>query len=232
MGKSTTRKTNTKNTNKQNAERIRGGKAPRTVNCGLTPDRISLQLKYSDVVSIASVGENALHTWSLNSLHDPDYSATGHQPQYYDQWFNTVEGNGLYHKYFVKSMSYEITVVNSKAAESNVCVLPTTHGNLPDTSDSFNAMCEAPWAQVCTLGPDTSGNNSYVFRGKIGIAALEGVNFLDPSSYQGTYGSSPGFQPLLTVVVRAVTGSPDVSCRVKLTYHTDGYDRIYRSADN
>jgi hypothetical protein len=213
---------------------MRSGQGPRTVDVGYTPDRVRLKLTYVDNFELASTTGLALKSYSCNSLHDPDYSGTGHQPQYYDQWFNSVEGNGLYHKYLVRAVEYEITVYNTRTDPTVFCIFPTTHGNVPDVSDSFNAMCEAPWAHVKQLSNSDSGEGQHTFRGKVVISALEGVKLLDPSSYQGTYGSSPGFQPLLTLASRRPDGTNNINTTVslRLTYVVDGYDRIYSSAED
>lgn len=228
-------KSNAAKQNKQITTSMRGGKGPRTVTVGLTPDRIRLHLKYSDQMQVAnSTGVTALQSFRLNSLEDPDYTGTGHQPQYYDQWFGAVEGNGLYHKYIVRAVEYKVTIGNERSHPTNVVIFPTPHGNVPDTSDEFLSMCEAPWAQCGQLAGSNSGKCQRTFTGKIVISALEGVQVLDPSSYQATYGSNPGFVPLLNIAAQRIDGSSnvEVSVAISLRYIVDGFDRIYRPVTN
>jgi len=50
------------------------------------PDVLRTKLQYCDVVQLAaSAGSPGLYQFRMNSLFDPDYTSTGHQPQWFDQ---------------------------------------------------------------------------------------------------------------------------------------------------
>lgn len=46
-----------------------------------------VKLRYSQEISINPISNSyAQHVFRANSVYDPDYTTTGHQPLYYDQW--------------------------------------------------------------------------------------------------------------------------------------------------
>lgn len=61
------------------------------------PQELRTTLRYSDVVVLTStVGSVSTYSFRLNSLYDPDFTGTGHQPYYFDQFA------ALYQRYCVK----------------------------------------------------------------------------------------------------------------------------------
>lgn len=81
------------------------------------PDRLSTKLVYADKInlSLSSGGPN-YYSFRMNSLFDPDYTGTGHQPQWFDQLA------AIYRNYRVKGS--KITVTFGSNANS------TTSGSL------------------------------------------------------------------------------------------------------
>lgn len=185
----------------------------------------------------ASSGSLALHAFRLNSLHDPDLTGTGHQPLYYDQLVNSLEGNGLYHKYRVHACSWVIRFVNSDSnVEHSVAVVPLTHGNAIAPADDFDAICEAPYAQRRTLSVNSSGNNQAFIKGSMMIKKLEGIPNLNyASSYAAIYGANPSFSCPLYITAIPMDESSSIGnlyVDVTLYYKCELSDRIYRAATN
>ena len=52
------------------------------------PDSILVKLKYQDSVAMTNESGYGSYTWSMNSINDPDVTATGHQPYAHDEWAN------------------------------------------------------------------------------------------------------------------------------------------------
>jgi len=51
------------------------------------PKKQLVQLTYCDTVNVPSInGGSSPYKFRLNSINDPDYTATGHQPRGHDQW--------------------------------------------------------------------------------------------------------------------------------------------------
>lgn len=76
-------------------------------------------MMYAENLGFTASSVMAGHTWRINSCHDPDYSAVGHQPLGWDQY------KDFYKKYRVEKIDYEITAVGNAAAmvqPTNMCV--------------------------------------------------------------------------------------------------------------
>lgn len=57
------------------------------------PDRVKTKMIYADVITLTStLGSVADYVFRMNSLFDPDFTGTGHQPQWFDQ-FSAVYTN-------------------------------------------------------------------------------------------------------------------------------------------
>jgi len=228
-------KNNKKTLTKRKYNKKKGvvGRIPRTVNMGPIPDSMWIKLKYSDRFTVSG-NPAGVHVFRLNSLHQPDLTKAGsHQPLYYDQIVNTLEGNGLFHKYMATEFSYHLEAQNQGSEAVQVIVCPTTHNNAFSVSDDIDALCEAPYAQCRVL---TQANESLVkMGGVIDIKKLEGVNTLDHSNYQATYGQNPAFTPLLNIYCARLDESAnaiDVDFSITCYFKCKVFDRIFRSSTN
>lgn len=88
--------------------RTRKSVVPRLIsnNIGLAPTK-RVKLSYHESVGMTSTsGILAFHRFQLNTLFDPDISATGHQPFGRDQWA------ALYNKYLVTSATIKVKWAN------------------------------------------------------------------------------------------------------------------------
>ena len=85
------------------------------------PDRIQTTLRYSDIWGLAPGAQAGQYTYRGNSLFDPDYTSTGHQPRYFDQY------SAVYSKYLVTSSSIKVSVMNDVGTSPVfVVVFPST----------------------------------------------------------------------------------------------------------
>lgn len=79
------------------------------------PDVAVTRLQYNDVISLT--GTTAQYTFRANSLFDPDFTGTGHQPTYFDQYIASYE------RYRVVGCSIAISVVNRSFTDPAMCVV-------------------------------------------------------------------------------------------------------------
>lgn len=79
------------------------------------PDKLRTNLRYCDVISLT--GTTAQYTYRANSLFDPDFTTTGHQPLYYDQQIASYE------KYRVYAVRIILHVVNASQSTPAECVM-------------------------------------------------------------------------------------------------------------
>lgn len=202
------------------------------------PDRLFVTLKYNDRITIdpGSVGSLKVHRFSLNSCHDPDMTGTGHQPRYWDQLCNSIEGNGLFHKYKVHACAFSIKMINGSNKELQTFCVATPHGNTIANGDDPDAVFESSRCATKILSNSDGGTPKCQFGGKLLIKAVEGVRNLDDSNYNATYGNSPGFQPQLAfgAVVMDEASSVTGDCYAEITvyYKVELFDRIFKSTVN
>lgn len=79
------------------------------------PDRLKTKLRYCDVVQLAaSAGSPAIYQFRMNSLFDPDFSNTGHQPQWFDQL------SAVYLNYKVLGSKITVTFVPNQVGDIEV----------------------------------------------------------------------------------------------------------------
>lgn len=84
------------------------------------PDSYSTVLRYADTIVInpgATIGQ---YTFRGNSLFDPDYTGTGHQPMYFDQLA------AIYGKYRVYSCTFHVSVATAATVAAQVVIIPNS----------------------------------------------------------------------------------------------------------
>ena len=129
------------------------------------PDKKLVKLRYvdSNVTLDAGAGLATSHTFVCNSLFDPDFTFTGHQPMGYDQW------SAIYERYTV--LSSKITARYNPTGVANVnpfyfgITIDGEDGSGISTFTSINAILESKYSQgYKTGGVVASANNTkYVF---------------------------------------------------------------------
>jgi len=107
------------------------------------PDRVRVNLKYSDVITLTTgVAGTALHVFRGNSVYDPDLTGTGHQPLFRDNYA------AVYLKYCVTAARMTIKAINTDGTSAALimCVPSTTQFGLSDvnavsTLEQVSAAC-------------------------------------------------------------------------------------------
>lgn len=79
------------------------------------PNSIITKHRYAALQSMASsAGSLVRHAWCANSVYDPDFTGTGHQPLYYDQY------TAIYDQYVVLGSKITITFANRDTAKNAI----------------------------------------------------------------------------------------------------------------
>ncbi len=103
------------NNNKKNVK-PNGETIPRSPTTGV-PSRMMVTLRYSDLITVNPSAAFGQYTFRGNSVFDPDYTSTGHQPRYFDQW------SAFYQRYKVISSRIKVSVSNYSATSGVICVV-------------------------------------------------------------------------------------------------------------
>lgn len=84
------------------------------------PDRLFTELRYTEQHTLYTDNATGLigatQTYSLNSLHDPDATSLGHQPNGYDQLMN------VYNRWTVYRVKFLISILSADGATSALCM--------------------------------------------------------------------------------------------------------------
>ena len=98
----------------------------------------------------STAGARAVNTFRLNSLFDPDYTQTGHQPQWYDQY------TAIYGQYRVLGAKIRATFVPQVNATGETLSGPLMVGVTTSNDSTFTAT------QFSNLIEDGNSNNGIV----------------------------------------------------------------------
>jgi hypothetical protein len=145
-----------------------------------------VKLKYADLITLAPGATYAQYTFRGNSLFDPDYTGTGHQPRYFDQW------SAFYQKYKVLSSSIRVSVSNYSATGGVICVI-VPHTDIL-TLTSYSSAAEQPrMKRTEQLPVSTRMGALNTIRHGITTQAVCGLSSAQVSSedWSATVGSNP-----------------------------------------
>ena len=183
------------------------------------PDSILVKLKYQDSVSMTNETGYGSYTWSMNSINDPDVTATGHQPYAHDEWAN------FYSKYICYGSKIRITTRMSTSGNiSNVNVLYP--GYSTSAALDVDAASEYPYAtrKNLSVARDLSQAN---YHSKYDTVARTYGQLLTGVNFSADMGSNPNVQTYWHYVLQADITSDDISnfiLDVTLVY----YCRLFR----
>jgi len=109
------------------------------------PDRFRMKMKYSDE-NVQSHSSGALDIWNFraNSLFDPDFTYSGHQPLGFD------ELAALYGKYKVTHCSIRVSAVSLDGVNNMLVILPR---RTTTALSNFNQAVELPRSRAKLLAP-------------------------------------------------------------------------------
>jgi len=146
------------------------------------PDRLRTKLHYCDVVQLsASAGSPGLWQFRMNSMFDPDYTGTGHQPQWFDQL------SAVYTYATINSSKIKVTFIpaNVSDTEANdkgpyICGITTVSGTTTFGAATYAALLEDGNSVSGVIVDKQGGNNAltltqtYNPKRDLGLSADEG----------------------------------------------------------
>lgn len=196
-------------------------KARKTVNVNraLAPiaQRYITKMKYSQVIATdATLGS---YKMNLNSIYDPDFSGTGHQPYGFDQLAS------LYNRYRVISCGYRINLAVVSTGPSIMLTAMPSNQNV--TAGTGSEIRENPRAKYITQNP---GGPSVTLRGKTYLPSLVGRNkaqYMADDRYQALVTANPQEEAYLNIQTFAPsTDLPlgSVAVQIVMEYTVEFFD--------
>lgn len=144
------------------------------------------KFRYCDQLELsATAGVPSVHSFRINSLYDPDFSGTGHQPIGFDQLM------GFYEHYCVLGAKLSATFVASNADPvqgSVICGIELSGNSTPTTA--LNDIFEQGNSRYRTL---TNSNASGLVNvtHKVNLSKFLGQKVLQEDANSGTASSNP-----------------------------------------
>lgn len=190
------------------------------------PDRLKTKLHYCDVVQLAaSAGNPGLWEFRMNSLFDPDFTGTGHQPQ----WFDQLASVYLYYK--VTSSKITVTFIpnNVSDIEANdrgpYIVGITCHpGQQSFTAASYAALLEDGNSVNGVIVDKQGANNAKTLSNTFSVARDLGVSTMDDTVRCLTTANPPtasAFYATLWALDMTELASQDVACKVEIEFNCE-----------
>lgn len=168
-----------------------------TVNLGLGfPKKMLVKQKYQETITLTSTsGALASYLFRLNSLYDPNYTSTGHQPMYFDQFM------ALYNHYTVIGCKMVVRMIpfENNGVPMKVCLWQNDDTTV--TPSSFSELAEQSKSQTRLIGSD--GSNQTTLRLNWSARKTFGKNPLENFDLRGNSGANPTEQSLGTISVQA-----------------------------
>jgi len=183
-------------------------------NLNPIPQRQIVKMKYAQNINTAAAGVYN-YKFNLNSIFDPDFTGSGHQPYGHDQLAL------LYNRYRVISCSYVIT---GYSGSTGICygVMPA---NEPVTFGTLAELRENPRARHTTQYP---GGSTTKLVGKVYLPSLVGRSksqYMADDRYQAIFGQNPQEQAILNCTgLDLAEAGTTINWTITLEYTVEVFD--------
>lgn len=184
-------------------------------------DSVYARLTYVEKFSITVASPIAQYVFRGNSCFDPNYTGTGHQPLYYDQY------SAIYNKYRVLGSSIRVDVVNhSIDSAAHFAVFPSTD---TQTFTSMSQVMEQGRAKspkiipLSQFGPMPIIKSYCSSRKALGLTKVQ----MGDDTVAALIGANPSQVWYWNIVTESTTSTIDIDqiFIVKLTYYVQFFDR-------
>jgi hypothetical protein len=168
---------------------------------------------YSDVLALTGTAQQ--YTFRGNSLFDPDLTATGHQPMYYDQYI------AVYEKYRVFSASMTLDIVTSQNPLQVVVIPSSTVPTITSASQALESPRACVSRPVSSVMPQRLQTPNFTTQTILG---LRGGQIWD-TDFSGLFSANPVDLWYLALYIFPLSGNVSCSIRIKIIYNCEFYDR-------
>lgn len=182
-------------------------------------DKTFVKLPYADFFTInCGLATTEQYTYRMNSIYDPDYTSTGHQPMGFDQW------KAFYEKYIVLGFKITLWVQSLGQVYGTVSLHPD---NDPAFIGNQMEQPNASWKIITspTQGQD-SGKQVVKMKRYVGLKKFYSRAF-DYDNDAANTNSGPLTPAYMNIQITNLNTTSDY-CRVyvKLKYYVKFFSRI------
>jgi len=194
------------------------------------PTELRTTLRYSDVVTLTSTG-NAVtnYVFRMNSLFDPDFTGTGHQPYYFDQ-FATI-----YQRYTVIGSKLKATftpipdtINGAGTTQLNGPVVCAVWGDPTSTNTTtLSTLMETNTSRSGLLSTATGGHNQLVLSTTFSPETKLGLSSGDDTVGAAVTGSpSQVWYGIISLVDVGLAAATSVSVKVDMEFRVRFFQQI------
>lgn len=184
-------------------------------------DSLYVKLNYVDNLNLTDNVPRLQYTFRGNSLFDPDYTGTGHQPMYFDQYA------AIYNVYRVTGCSITVDCINAQGLSGCyfVCFPNTEIGTLT----SVSLALEQSKARSAHILPIAGGGPAFTYKQYCSTREACGLikGELNDDSLSATVGNNPTQVWYWNLFWNTTDNASDctVNAIVKLTYYVQFSDK-------
>ncbi len=186
------------------------------VQRGITPfaSEFICSFRYFERISLQnsnSVNTASTYSFRLNSLFDPNYTGTGHQPYQYDQL------TGIYNNYIVERTHFKITFRNSDAAGSyngifvGASVFADTNVADSASGKTLSEIKEKAVTQIRPVTTQLNRENFITMQSKIDMPRMLGMSRVSYYGDLADHGAVYNANPVRTVWLELCIVDPDAN---------------------
>lgn len=175
------------------------------------PDSVRVALKYSQIVAFTGSAAPAAQTFAINSLFDPDFSGTGHQPSFFDFW------SSAYSRYCVLGASAILWIENETTTNTGAN-FACCYSDVNVSAQNTEFITESNRSKSGVVGPAGSMNVKKVVMPAITMAQLMGQPAVEPDdNMYAAVSASPTDPGYMVFRVSASDSASTITVRVKFT---------------
>lgn len=184
----------------------------RTNTLGVSRSK-KVNLRYCDEISInpAVSGIPTRHVFRANSLFDPDFTGTGHQPLGYDQW------GVFYNKYTVIGSSITIEAFNSDTAIPVVVGISTFDTSSHTGTNTIGGCMEQPNTVHKTQGKQGAVDTALVLRQNVNPFKFLKKKFGDDGMTGQNFSLNPGIDLYYHIWAASLGGADGAAVDILVT---------------
>lgn len=139
------------------------------------PKRVLVKLRYTETITLSTTGDLANHLFRANSIFDPNFTGTGHQPYWHDEF------SAVYGFYTVVGSRIRADFVQQTSSSSAVHCVVSLNEDSTVTANNVDTLTEVTESKRVILGsgsPDMHTiNNSFSLKKRFGNPDLNGSEF-------------------------------------------------------
>lgn len=199
------------------SRRKRGEKIKKNVSMGSGfPKMLRTKLHYVDndnIVTSVAAGTTGTYQYVINGMYDFDYTGTGHQPFYFDQY------SALYNHYCV--VGAKITVAFTNPGNSDIVVGGYINDDVAIQASTLNMFCEEPYSQWKVIPPNQEKPVYLTWKWSAKkFFTGRASSVLADTELQGTGSGNPSEQSILSLFYRNhdVTSTTSVKWTIRAEF--------------